>query len=69
LGDAPSPSSSCNYDDAARSNGWGWDPVAGVSCPPLGGEGQPASNCSFDNAASNNGWGWDPVAGVSCPPA
>jgi len=49
----------CDYSDALRNNGWGWDPISGTSCPP---------RCDYSNANLNNGWGWDPYTGMSCPP-
>ena len=71
-------SNSCDYSNAASNSGYGWDPVAGVSCPPRDQQ-QPTTqppttqppntgNCDYSNAASQGGWGWNPVAGESCPP-
>jgi hypothetical protein len=33
---SPQPTNGCNYDKAAQNNGWGWNPVTKISCPPLG---------------------------------
>jgi len=32
------PGNTCDYSDAERYGGWGWDPVNGVSCEPLDGQ-------------------------------
>lgn len=53
--------SACDYSDAALYNGWGWDPVARDSCPPL-------DECDYSNANIYGGWGWNPGTQMSCPP-
>ena len=54
-------SAACSYADAAIYNGWGWDAVAGVSCPPQ-------DACDYTDADSYGGWGWNPGTQTSCPP-
>ena len=54
----------CEYTDAGLYNGWGWDPVAGVSCRPL----PTAGACDYTNADSHGGWGWNAATQMSCPP-
>ncbi|MBF0443071.1 MAG: hypothetical protein HQK54_14280 [Oligoflexales bacterium] len=80
LANSPGSNSGCNYANAARNNGWGWDAAAGsgAGCPPLNGGvtpgvtpgGNPQGGCSYADAAKYNGWGWDAAAGsgAGCPP-
>jgi len=53
--------SNCDYSDAQRYDGWGWDPVARKSCPPVAEP--PTGKCVDDDG---DGWGWDGVK--SCRP-
>lgn len=53
---------SCNYDDATRNGGWGWDALNNTSCPPV------VSGCDYSNADLHNGWGWNAVTRESCAP-
>lgn len=32
---ANADSADCDYSNAAANNGWGWNPIAQISCPPL----------------------------------
>lgn len=32
---AQQPESDCDYSSAGENFGWGWDPIAGASCPPI----------------------------------
>ena len=57
---------SCDYRDAYKNNGWGWNSRTGTSCPPLKSD---ASSCDYRGADKNNGWGWDTFTGTSCPPS
>lgn len=56
----------CDYTNADRYNGWGWNAVTATSCPPLPVNSQ--DNCDYSNAGNQNGWGWDPVLLQSCAP-
>jgi len=56
--------SDCDYSAAIMFDGWGWNPVAGTSCPPK----EDAGECDYRNAAQFDGWGWNADAGTSCPP-
>lgn len=58
----------CDYSDAILNGGWGWDPIAEESCPPLPAQVSMPENCDYSDAIVNNGWGWDPIAQKSCPP-
>jgi len=44
----------CNYTDADIHNGWGWNPIERLSCPPV--TAQPCVDSDGD------GWGWDGVS-------
>ena len=55
----------CDYSDADRYDGWGWDADAMNSCAPLPATGV---NCDYTNADSYGGWGWDPATRTSCRP-
>jgi hypothetical protein len=59
---------SCNYSDAGKYNGWGWNATTQSSCPPVEAEAN-TSACDYSNATSNNGWGWNATTLSSCPPA
>lgn len=60
----------CDYTDADRYGGWGWNNSTSESCPPLNenqtNQTQP-TDCDYSNAV--NGWGWNPITSQSCPPA
>lgn len=56
-----SASAECSYADASIYNGWGWDQIAGVSCPPL-------DACDYTDADIHGGWGWNAGTLASCPP-
>lgn len=58
---SPTASAECSYADAAMHNGWGWNPVESVSCPPL-------DACDYSDADIYGGWGWNPGLQTSCPP-
>ena len=61
----------CDYSFAADFDGWGWNAIAGESCPPLATPDtsqQSASTCDYSNAGLYDGWGWDPVNRASCSP-
>lgn len=57
----PMSESDCDYRDAATNDGWGWDPVALQSCPPI-------HLCDYTDAEANGGWGWNATTSTSCPP-
>ena len=57
------PSDNCQYFDASNFQGWGWDPVARESCPPL-----ESLGCDYSQADIHDGWGWDAGTGMSCDP-
>jgi len=54
-------SAECSYADAAVYNGWGWNPVESVSCPPL-------DECDYADAGLYGGWGWNAATQTSCAP-
>ena len=56
----------CDYSSAAEHDGYGWNPVTGMSCAPIAM--RASDNCNYDDADQFDGWGWDPVAGQSCAP-
>jgi len=60
------PVDNCDYSDAARFDGWGWDPIAGQSCAPI--NTVTSDNCDYTDATQFDGWGWDPISGQSCEP-
>lgn len=62
----PADMDNCDYTDAEFNAGWGWDPVALLSCPPL--RGSDDADCRYDDADVNGGFGWNPVTMLSCPP-
>jgi len=47
----------CDYSDAHKYDGWGWNPVARESCPPA------AGHCED---RGDYPWGWNPVTLESC---
>lgn len=61
----PLEAGACDYSDAARYGGWGWNPVSSTSCVPRE---TSVDNCDYSNASAHNGWGWDNVRQVSCEP-
>jgi len=64
--DMPAPLASperCVYFHAHEHNGWGWDPVNALSCPPIA-----ETGCDYSQADIHDGWGWDTFTGESCPP-
>ena len=76
---AQSGPGNCSYENASVNGGWGWDPVALLSCAPLDASGNPDAsqpdsstnqNCDYSDAAQYDGWGWgwDPETLSSCPP-
>ena len=74
---AQSGPGNCSYENASANGGWGWDPVALLSCAPLDTSGNPDAsqpdsstnqNCDYSDAAQYDGWGWDPETLSSCPP-
>ena len=74
---APVSSDNCDYSQAHLYGGWGWDPVARESCPPVDQPpaqqdpppaASPDNNCDYSQAHRYGGWGWDPVARESCEP-
>lgn len=58
----------CDFSAASVNNGYGWDPVAMLSCPPLTETSTVDSDCDFSAADQNNGFGFNPVTQTSCPP-
>jgi len=50
--------SQCSYVDALLHDGWGWNPVTGLSCPPLDEPINPVAVCVDSDG---DGWGWDGV--------
>jgi hypothetical protein len=56
-----SASAECSYAEASRHGGWGWDPIAEISCAPI-------DQCDYSNADVYGGWGWNPGTETSCPP-
>ncbi|MEM7257944.1 MAG: hypothetical protein AAF404_11205 [Pseudomonadota bacterium] len=60
----------CDYSSALVNDGWGWNPIAGVSCPPVDSATAHTTQdkCDYTDAEANDGWGWNPIAGKSCPP-
>lgn len=58
--------SNCDYSNASIYDGWGWDPVAGISCEPI--DAGPTDNCDYSDAGMFDGWGWDATTGQSCEP-
>lgn len=64
----------CSYVDAAIYDGWGWNAIAGVSCPPVNNDPVVDNNESlYDDVAcidtDGDGWGWqkpDNAPGRSC---
>lgn len=62
----------CDYSDADLYDGWGWNAVAGQSCPPLqtGPNNQTPSTSDSSSAcidADSDGFGWNGVA--TCNPS
>lgn len=53
------PRLGCDYSNAWRYNGWGWDAGRKVTCAPA---------CDYKDAWKNNGWGWNSSTRSSCPP-
>ena len=45
----------CSYADASSNNGWGWDPVARRSCPPLASEPSPSNGGGSGTTACPDG--------------
>jgi hypothetical protein len=63
-----SSNSDCDYSSADMNDGWGWNPVTGQSCEPMGVVTTSASDCDYSQADINDGWGWNPITGQSCEP-
>lgn len=62
----------CDYSTADQYDGYGWNPVARESCPPLE---APVTDtlvqsdaCDYSAANQYGGYGWNPVTRESCPP-
>lgn len=53
----------CDYSEANRNSGYGWNPSTQQSCPQL-----TANNCDYTDADKNDGWGWNPIEMTSCAP-
>ena len=71
----------CDYSDADRWGGWGWNQTLSESCPPLssatvaGGyahdnsaQASSSQTCDYTDAGLFGGWGWNPVTMQSCAP-
>jgi hypothetical protein len=65
---AQAQTNNCSYEDAALFDGWGWDPVARQSCPPLEAPATTDDGCDYSSADLYDGWGWNPETRQSCPP-
>ncbi len=69
LGAAPNVAAQCNYDDADRYNGWGWNPTTNQSCPPVPEQEQEPERDQGQGQCEDHGhhpWGWNPVTRQSC---
>lgn len=56
----------CDYTDADLYDGWGWNPIAGESCPPR--DPSILEGCDYTQSAFHDGWGWNAATQQSCAP-
>ena len=56
-------SADCDYADADKNNGFGYDNDTGQSCPPVDN-----NFCDYTNAGENDGFGYNHYTGESCSP-